>query len=312
MSAPDTALDPLSGPGFDALWTQQIEPQLLALEGERRAAMRRSILIWSAFAALILVEALLTGWITDGRSYLPSPYVLFFTVLAAVLAGFGPLNRVAVKVKARVLQTLCAPMGVTYQVNPPNPPAFKRLVELNLLPASLDRNFDGMLQGRRGDVDFMICETRISVRTGSHRQTSFQGQVFGLTFPRPFEGTTVLLREAGWKTRFECPKGLEKIGLEDPAFDDIWAAFGDDQVAARAVLTPSFMEQLVALEAAYAGKDIRCAFSQGELMIAVDGQPQFLLGSMLVSLDNRAKAEHVARDVGAAFRLIDVVAAAVR
>lgn len=217
----DAPVDPLSGPGFDALWTGQIEPQLLALEGERRRAMRRSMMIWSAFAGLVAIEALLTGWLSDGRTYTPSPYVLFFTVMAAVLTGFGPLNKVGLKVKARVLQTLCAPMGVTYQAHPVNPPAFDRLVELNLLPASLDRNFDGVMQGRRGDVDFLICETRATLRSGAASASNFQGQLFAVTFPRRMEGTTVLLRETGWQTRFECPKGLERIGLENPTFDRI-------------------------------------------------------------------------------------------
>src|SRR5271156_5361067 len=112
------AVDPLSGPGFEALWSGRIEPQLLALEAERRRAMRRSMLIWFAFAALIGIEALLSGWLSDGRSYLPSSYLLFFTVVVAVLVGFVPLNRVALQVKAKVLQALCAPMGVAYLVNP--------------------------------------------------------------------------------------------------------------------------------------------------------------------------------------------------
>ena len=311
MSAPQASVDPLSGPGFEALWTAQIEPQLRALEGERRKAARRSTLIWLAFAGLIGVEALLTGWLTDGASYLPSSYILFFTVLAAVLVGFIPLNRVALKVKARLLQTLLAPLGVSYEADPPDPAAFARLVTLGLLPAGLDRQFDGVMRGRRGGLDFMACETRTTLRGGGRRRpgATFQGQIFALTFPRPFQGTTVLLRQAGWQTRFQRPTGLEVVGLEDPRFDAIWIAFGDDQVETRAVLTPAFMERLVSLESACAGRDIRCAFCEGQLMIAVEGEPQFLLGSMLVSLDNHAKAQRVAGNVGAMFALIDVMAA---
>ena len=49
------------------------------------------------------------------------------------------------------------------------------------------------------------------------------------------------------------PPGLRKVGLEDPHFEKIFEVFGDDQVEARAILTPVFMEELVALETAYAG-----------------------------------------------------------
>lgn len=307
MSASGAPVDPLSGPGFDALWSSQIEPQLAALEGARRQALRQSILIWLAFAGGVGLEALLTGWLTDGRSYAPSLWVLFPTVIAAVLVGFMPLNRVALRVRTRLLQTLLGPMGMTYQADPPSPSAFGPLVALGLLPAGQDRAFDGMLKGQRGGLDFMVCETRATVRGGSG---GFQGQIFALTFPRRFQGVTLLMRQEGWQTRFQRPSGLQTIGLEDPTFDRIWITFGDDQVEARAVLTPAFMQRLVALESACAGKNIRCAFTGGQLMIAVDGPPQFLLGSMLLSLDNRAKAERLAANVAAMFALIDVMAAA--
>lgn len=308
MSMTDT--NPLSGPAFDAIWSGQIEPRLVLLEGERRAAVRRSLWRLSWFVALVGVEAVLTGWITDGVSYMPGSYVLFFTLLAAVLVSVVPLNAVARKTKARVVEALCAPMGITYAATAPEPAVCQRLTDLNLLPRGGSRQFEDLFQGRRGQADFMLCQARLQLGAGHNSDGGvFRGQIFRIGLPRKFAGTSVMLRQDGWRDRFECPKGLEQVGLEDAAFNAIWVVFSDDQVEARATLTPTFMEQLSALETAYAGANIRCAFVGGDLMIALEGEARFVSGSMLTRLDNRARAVSLAGDIGAVFQLIDSFAA---
>ena len=51
------------------------------------------------------------------------------------------------------------------------------------------------------------------------------------------------------------------MGLEDPTFNKAFAVFGSDQVEAREILTPTFMQQLVDLESAYSGAHLRYAFT---------------------------------------------------
>ena len=58
MSAADAPSNPLSGASFDALYNEQIEPQLRLLEADRQKAMRISLLIWAGFAVLLVIEGL--------------------------------------------------------------------------------------------------------------------------------------------------------------------------------------------------------------------------------------------------------------
>jgi len=299
------AIDPLTGVGFDALWNGEIEPQLRRLEGERRVAMGRARMIWIGFAVLVGVEALVTLLISKGASFIPEEHVLWITIIGGALIGYLPLQMVAGKTKRRLIQTLCAPMGVTYQMSPGEPDVFDRLLALNLLPRPEGKSFEDMFRGRRGASEFMLCESTLTVGSGKSRRTVFSGQIFNIAFPRRFLGTTVVLRDNGWFSRFERPKGLEKVGLEDPHFEQIFAVFGDDQVEARAILTPTFMEQLVALETAYSGQNLRCGFCEGRLMIALEGKDRFEVGSMFATLDDRGRAESMASDIRAVFRLID-------
>ena len=300
MSAADAPSNPLSGASFDALYNEQIEPQLRLLEADRQKAMRISLLIWAGFAVLLVIEGLA----------LPDFRLLGFSAIAGFIIGYIPLHSVGQKAKQKVISTLCAPLGVTYDIKPPEPAIFQRLLDLKLLPRPEDKSFEDMFQGRRGASDFMLCEATLTQGSGKNRHTVFQGQIFKIAFPRKFLGTTVVLRDSGWLNRFECPKGLEKVGLEDPHFEKIWEVFGDDQIEARAILTPTFMEQLVALETAYSGKHIRCGFCEGELMIAVEGQDRFEVGNMFTTLDSKTRAIGLAGDISAVFRLIDAFVAA--
>lgn len=304
----DPLSDPLSGAGFDALYEQQIEPQLRVLEGDRKKAMGQSQLIWLGFVGLLLVEAFIN--MSMGHGFIPDPRILGFTVIGGGIVGYLPLNAVATKAKQKVIATLCAPMGVSYLMKPGEPGIFKELQTLKLLPGADDKSFEDQFTGRRGASDFMLCEATLTVGSGKNRHTVFQGQVFKIAFPQRFLGTTVVLRDSGWLNRFECPKGLEKVGLEDPNFEKIWEVFSDDQIESRAILTPAFMEELVALETAYSGKHIRCGFREGDLMIAVEGQNRFEAGNMFSTLDSKGRAQSMASDISAVIRLIDAFVAA--
>ena len=138
----------------------------------------------------------------------------------------------------------------------------------------------------------------------------FQGQIFRLAAQRRRLSTTVVLRNTGWLKRFECPQGLAPIGLEDPVFNQSFACFGADQVEAREILTPTFMQHLVDLEQAYQGGHIRCAFDQTELLIALEGRNQFGIGGMFTTLVDKSRVEGIARAIEGMFKLIDAFEAA--
>jgi hypothetical protein len=129
--------------------------------------------------------------------------------------------------------------------------------------------------------------------------------VFHLSTPRRLLGTTVVLRNSGWLNMFEKPKGLDAVGLEDPVFNKAFVVFGSDQVEARELLTPVFMQELNDLEAAYKAAHLRCGFQVSEAFIAMQGKERFRIGSLFSSLVDRSRVENIARDIEQVFKLID-------
>ena len=119
-----------------------------------------------------------------------------------------------------------------------------------------------------------------------------------------------MLRNTGWLNCFECPAGCAGSAWKTLISIKVFAVFASDQVEAREILTPAFMQQLVDLETAYAGKHLRCAFCGGELLLALEGGNRFEIGNMFTTLVNRARVEGIARDVEQMFKLIDEFAGA--
>ena len=297
--------DPLEGASFDAVYDGKIKPELEKCEAERGGAMRAFLLALAAGAMLIFLEFMLTASFTGVPGALPPIWIVIVTGVVAATLGYLPLAAVAKRAKTGVIQALCEPLGVSYAADCKAAPAFDQFLALRLLPHPDDKSFQDYFAGRRGQVEFAFCEATLTQGSGKNRHTVFHGQVFALATPKRLGSTTVCLRNTGWFKSFECPPGLRPVGLEDPKFNQTFAVFGSDQVEAREVLTPTFMQQLNDLETTYSAGHIRCAFEQSQLLIAMEGPNEFEIGSMFSSLVDRSRVEGIARNLDQVFKLID-------
>jgi hypothetical protein len=119
-------------------------------------------------------------------------------------------------------------------------------------------------------------------------------------------GTTVVRRDRGWFNFLDhFGSKLQRVGLEDPKFERDFEVYGSDEVEARELVHPVFMERLLALETKFDGKRIRCGFQGGDLLIAVEGRNRFEPGSMFQPLADPARVRAVINDIAEILRLID-------
>ena len=81
--------------------------------------------------------------------------------------------------------------------------------------------------------------------------------------------------------------------------------FSTDQIEARFILTPDFMERLIHLEKTFKGRKLRCAFSGGEMLVCVEGKNLFEPGSMHRPMTDLARVREILDDFSAVFLLID-------
>jgi len=192
-------------------------------------------------------------------------------------------------------------------------PALDYWQALHLLPSRIDRaHFEDFINGEIEAVGMQVCEAKLErkVKTdkGHRWDTVFRGSLIALDFHRDFLGTTIVLRDVGF---FNAKKksGMKRIGLGEPRFEKIFEAYGTDQVEGRYLLTPVFMEKLVALEHSVDGKKIRFAFSEGKLLIAVEHGNRFEINSLRQSMTDPARVQTVINEVEAILSIITAVAA---
>lgn len=296
--------NPLTGDALQRLYDDQIKPELEKREVDRKAAMQTFRVIIGAGIALVVMESGLTHELTRSHSFIPDPRIWIVTLVGAVILAYLPLMGVAAKAKVGVIEAFCGPLGMTYSPKGEFS-LFSTMQNLRLLRHPDDTTFDDHFAGVRANCAFELCEATLTKGSGKNRSLVFQGQLFRIAFPRKFLGVTVVLRDSGWLNHFECPSNLSKVGLEDPHFEKIFEVFGSDQVEARAILTPAFMQRFVDLESAYGGQHMRYAFTDGDLLIAIEAPSKFEIGGMFSTLVDRKRVESIAHDIGAVFQLID-------
>ncbi len=304
---------------WDTLWAQALQPWLSGLEGERVAAIRqRNLWVGGSIAlAVVLVILFVTVW--------PVPQIAFFAAVGVVAIGamVGDRRVSALKrqVKERLNSAIAHALNLTYSEKPPQPARFETFREYGLLPSYNRRGFEDHFEGEREGCSFELYEAHLEqkrrTKNRTYYVTVFRGALIRITFPRKVEGVTVIARDAGLFNGLNAlgkgwgGKGLERIRLVDPKFEKIFEVHGNDQVLARYMLTPSFMERLLALEEAMGGKKVRAMFDeasgQGELLIAAETGNRFEVGSMSKPLADKERVHTLVRELEEILSVIDLL-----
>lgn len=208
--------------------------------------------------------------------------------------------------------------GMDFEHRVAEPLVMARFRNMGLVPSYDRASYEDMLTGTRGDLPFEFFEAHLEERrqsTDSKGRSStkwvtvFRGQVLAVHFAKPFQGTTRVYRDAGiFNGLIKLGQKFsrhERVALEDPVFEKAFEVYSTDQIEARYILTPDFMERLLNLEKAFHGKQLRCAFSGGEMFVAVEGENLFEAGSMRRSMDDVGRVQEILQDFAAVFVLID-------
>lgn len=307
---------------FETIWNE-LEPWLAGLEARRKAAVKRLVRgsVIGGIAALIIF---IVAFAVD----LPFPVAVF----GAVITGFGlaavagaPLHALRTEVKHGLNERLAEAFSLRYAPQPASPARFESFRSHGLIPNSDKRSFEDHFSGEAHGAAFELYEAELKQRRRSEKRTYyvtvFRGVLIRIAFPRTIEGVTLITRDQGifnaldGLMRSANGRRLERIGLVDPAFERIFQVYGTDQVMARYLMTPTFMERVLALETALKGKNVRAVFDEGlaegfgkgELLLAAETGNLFEPGSLFQPLNVRERVQAIYRD----FELIEEIIALV-
>jgi hypothetical protein len=205
----------------------------------------------------------------------PGAFELFAWVGLAALLGEGwaahkPSQGYRRLYKDRVLPVLAAQFGgLTYRHG--------SVPELDMLRthrvfADFDKvTADDELAGTYRGLPLRIVEVKLEDRSGEDTRVVFNGLLVEIVLPRRLAGTTVIAAGKGGGGLFAAFRSgdLEEVRLEDPRFHERYRVAATDQIEARALLTPAFMERFTRL-AELSGFSVPGALAVGNrLMVAL-------------------------------------------
>lgn len=304
--------------GFNKFYGQEIEPYLTAHESVRQDQVSKGKLRGGAVAiiGLLIAAYCYVRFGLNAAAIQPKIFSILIPSCAGIGIGFAVLHShlsdLKGQVKNHLMGNICAFLNWQYSEKGFEPPLLDIYQQNDLLSGRIDRTaFEDQMRGHAHGADFTFCEAKLERKDKDSKgrtqwHTVFRGILLEIDFHRDFAGRTVVLRDAGL-FKAKKRKGMKRVGLADPVFEKIFEAYGTDQVEARYLLTPTFMQRLVDLEQSVDGKNARFGFLDGKLYIVVDAPNQFEAGSMFQSFGDGARTQKILDEVGAIYNVIDGV-----
>lgn len=238
-------------------------------------------------------------------------------VLAVGAWGYQPIQEAKKTIKVGINTAIARDLGIHYDADVEPGMEFDKARTYGLVPKYDRDSFEDCWYGELGGSPFNLYEAHLEERRGSgkHRRwvTVFHGAMISLPFGREFRSTTLLQRKGKHDKWFGLGSVRDEIKLDGhrlqyvdqvhPDFEDVFEVFSDDQVEARVLIHPSYIEHLIALEKAFHGKAIRALFVDQHLVIAVESDNMFESGSMKAEEDN-SRAQETADQFAALAQLM--------
>jgi hypothetical protein len=264
-------------PAEDAAGVAELDsllaPQLRELNAVR-ADVARQVKARSMSRIPLGMAGALALWIlAQANDQPPEGFELVMWLILGAVAGevwaFTKLQREYERLyKSRVLPALAARFGdLTYKHASPDD--VHQLGAARILPECDSVRAEDEIAGTYRGLGIRIVEARLQHRSGDNDRTVFDGLLIEIMLPRRLTGTTAVLTDEGLfgnlKKRWQIDT-METVRLENPEFERRFEVYSDDQIEARALLTPAFMERFMAL-ASTSGFSLPGALAEGNRLV---------------------------------------------
>lgn len=229
-------------------------------------------------------------------------------------AAFAKARRMRDEVKVFLMERICGFLDLTFRVRATGAP-LDRFRSLRLIPRYDRSQTEDEITGTHQDVTLTLVEADLETEhTDEDGDTTysrvFRGLLLRFDFPKQFNGTTIVTEDHGWLGNFfgKLGKPGARVALEDRRFEKAFEVYSTDQVEARYLLTPTFMERLVALGDLVGRKKLGFGFDGDELLIAIETKrDQFEGGSLLKRLDDPRRTQRLLDEVGLIFDIVETL-----
>ena len=168
--------------------------------------------------------------------------------------------------------------------------------------------YDDIFQGSYKDVNIDIIEAKFKEiyykRGRKRKRTVFKGVIVKLDMNKSFTGHTVI--QPSSLIKLAPSKKLHYTTLEDVAFNKRFDVYTNDEVDARYLITPTFMERLKNVKIAFSAQDMGCVFYENFLLITLPSNKDiFSICSLVKKMDDSRQYFKMYEEILTVIKLID-------
>lgn len=265
---------------FREFYDKVLLPELQIIEADRKRILRIVIITLAVAASLILAAILLIP--SDAEP---------FRVIVPILTGIAGLITISIvskdyraEFKTRIISKITGfiDSGLVYTPGGRIPRSV--FVNSRIFRESCDRyKGEDHFKGRIGKTDIEFSEVDAkqknpSGKSGSNNQysTFFKGIFVVAEFNKHFKTHTLVLPDTAEKLFGSFGRNLQAasigrgslVRLENPLFEREFCVYGEDQVEARYILTPSMMERILAFKERW-NTTVYLSFFDSKVYIAI-------------------------------------------
>ncbi len=242
---------------FNTFYEKELKELLVPLEAERKKIRMLGL---AGFGLLLAALSIFIFVISAHEGMLSVTAFLAFIPAIALLVLFGiRKKKFTSSFKETIVRRVIGFMDPSLQYKPGLCISKADYSNSGLFLESPDRYAgDDYVEGVHEKTVFCFSELHTEQQVGSgkdsHWETIFKGLFFIGDFNKNFSGRTYVWSERNPQINFltrlfsSFARELEKVKLESVEFEKRFIVYSSDQVEARYILTPSFMERVVRLQ----------------------------------------------------------------
>lgn len=299
--------------GFTARYRAEVQPVLAKHDRRLKSGWELIVLgVVVGFPGAVLVQFDLAfpAWL------LTLGYVLAVAGFGFIVWGGTEVHASRKSAKVILAQSVCNLLGFTYRLQPQQTYT-KWFHKIAVLPGHDTYRAEDEVSGSVDGIDFVFQEvyltnaiTTVGMDGTPRREytTVFNGLIGMINSHKRFASTTVAVpRQGAWQRVVGETIPGQRARLESPQFEERYDVYTSDQVEARYLLTPAFMERVLALDTFFKG-NMEFAFDNGRFLFAANQQSDWMeLRNSAASLSDETYAAYIILDVALIYHLIDAL-----
>lgn len=304
----------------EAFCQVHLADELRQLDQDRKTVLTRATASTAMIAVAGVATSIFIAQYTGTIFALPVCLVLTAVVCAVVFARI--VNPYKLRFKHRIIGRLIGFIEEGLQYQPKGLIPIEQFKASRIFRSRIDRyRGEDLVYGRVGRTDVRFSEVHAEYKTTStdskghthtHWHTIFRGVFFIADFNKDFRGRTLVLPDTaerlfghfGQKLQAIAMPRMELVRLEDRRFEREFVVYGDDQIEARYILTPSLMDRILQLKDR-TGRTIYLSFADSKVYLAISTGENILEPRLSGCLADPSIIQRYYQQIASVLRIVD-------